>query len=91
MLIIRDLLEGTKRFGDLQHSVVSFKTGARINSKTLTERLKVLEEVKLVVRKAFAHEKPPRVEYALTATGQELSKLIDTLRDFGKKYLQETY
>lgn len=89
ILIVRDLLDGAKRFGDLQHSVISFETGAPINSKTLTDRLKLLEEVALVERKAFEHKKPPRVEYSLTAKGLELTGIIDELREFGEKHLQD--
>lgn len=89
ILIVRDLLDGAKRFGDLQHSVVSYETGAPINSKTLTDRLKLLEEVELVERKAFEHEKPPRVEYKLTKKGYELTGIIQKLREFGEKHLQD--
>lgn len=87
MLILRDLLPGARRFGDLQHSVVSYHTGARINSKTLTDRLKLLEEQEIITRTAFEHEKPPRVEYALTPKGRDLSSIIDQLRVFGEKYM----
>lgn len=89
ILIMRDLMKGPQRFGDLQHSVISYETGTPINSKTLTDRLKMLEEVDLVKRRAFDHEKPPRVEYSVTPKGHELTKILQSLKDFGEKHLQD--
>ena len=90
MLIIRDLLTGSKRFGDLQQSVISFDKGTAINSKTLTDRLKMLEESGFIIRHAFEHEKPPRVEYTLTEKGTNLSDIFEKIREFGEKYLLPT-
>lgn len=89
LLIIRDLMDGPRRFGDLQHSVTSFDTSTPINSKTLTDRLKQLEEEALIHRKAYEHEKPPRVEYSLTQKGMELSEIIQKLREFGERYMMQ--
>jgi len=77
MLIIRDLLTGTRRFGELRASL------AGISPKTLTDRLRALEEAGLVER-TFHPEIPPRVEYRLTAHGQQLQPLIAALAAFGR-------
>ena len=87
ILIIRDLLSGQKRFGELNNSLVSFHTSMSINSRTLTNKLKSLENMGIIKRIAFSHEKPPRVEYALTSQGKALSKVINTIGEYGKKYL----
>ena len=78
LLIVRDLLQGKRRFCELERSL----TG--ISTKTLSERLKMLEHESLVTRHTFA-EIPPRVEYALTRHGQTLTKIVDDLRDWGSK------
>jgi len=65
VLIVRDLLTGTKRFGELRKSL----TG--ISQKVLTQHLRIMEENGLVNRKVFA-EVPPRVEYSLTELGRSL-------------------
>lgn len=78
ILIIRDLLTGTKRFGELKKSV-------GCSQKVLTSNLKELEESKLLSRKVFA-EVPPRVEYTLTKTGLSLQPVLGEMAAWGEKY-----
>ena len=79
ILIIRDLLTGTKRFGELKKSV----TG--ITQKVLTSHLRNMEASGLVKRKVYA-EVPPKVEYSLTEVGFSLKKIIDEMYEWGKDY-----
>lgn len=79
VLIIRDLLTGTKRFGELKKSV----TG--ITQKVLTSHLRNMEDAGLINRKVYA-EVPPRVEYSLTELGLSLKKIIYEMYDWGKQY-----
>lgn len=72
MLIVRDLLERTMRFGELQRSV------GHISQKVLTQHLRALEESGLVHREVYA-EVPPRVEYSLTELGRTLKPIHDTM------------
>jgi len=83
LLIIMNLLQGPRRFNALRTSL------GNISSKTLSQRLKVLEELGFVQRNAFL-EIPPRVEYRLTAQGQELGDVIAVIEQFGKKHLSES-
>jgi DNA-binding HxlR family transcriptional regulator len=76
MLVIRDLLAGVRRFGELQESL------AGISPKTLTDRLRALEDHGLVTRTVYA-EIPPRVEYALTPAGEKLRPVLDALAVWG--------
>lgn len=78
LLIIRDLIPGPKRFKDFVSSL------SPISSRTIANKLKLLEEHKLITRSEFK-EKPPRVEYTLTNDGKKLTKLIDEMRSCGKK------
>ncbi len=78
ILILRDLLGGTRRFSDLLQSLNG------ISPKTLSERLKDLEEDGLITRKAYP-EIPPRVEYSLTEKGRSLNKILEAMIDWGKK------
>lgn len=78
LLILRDLFSGTKRFGELRASL----TG--ISPKTLTERLRALEQDGIVVRKIYP-EVPPRVEYSLTTSGQTLKPVIEGMREWGER------
>jgi DNA-binding HxlR family transcriptional regulator len=78
-LIIRDLLTGTKRFGELRKSITS------ISQKVLTDHLRFMEEYGLVNRKIYA-EVPPRVEYYLTELGKSLKPLIDVMYKWGEEY-----
>lgn len=79
LLIIRDLLGGTKRFGELRKSL----TG--ISQRVLTENLRALEIDGLLDRQVFA-EVPPRVEYSLNQTGLSLLPIITAMADWGTKY-----
>ena len=79
VLIIRDLLTGTKRFGELQRSV------GQVSQKVLTSNLREMEADALVERKVYA-EVPPRVEYSLTALGQSLKPILDSLWAWGENY-----
>lgn len=82
ILIIRDLLTGTKRFGELKKSV----TG--ISQKVLTNNLREMENDKLIKRKVYP-EVPPRVEYSLTETGLSLKPVLDSMVEWGTKYKKE--
>jgi len=79
LLIVRDLLTGTKRFGELRKSL----TG--ISQKVLTQHLRIMEENGLVNRKVFA-EVPPRVEYSLTDLGRSLKLIHDAMWQWGEEY-----
>lgn len=83
VLILRDLIEGTKRFGELKKSIGS------ISQKMLTQQLREMEEDGLVVRKAYA-EIPPRVEYSLTEDGLSLKPILDSMWDWGIEYKSKT-
>jgi DNA-binding HxlR family transcriptional regulator len=78
-LVLRDLLHGTKRFGELRSNL----TG--ISPKTLTDRLRYLEEQGVVTRTVYP-EIPPRVEYDLTEKGQGLGKIILEMSKWGEKF-----
>ena len=82
VLIIRDLLDGTKRFGELKRSIGS------ISQKVLTANLRSMEESGLLTRKVFP-EVPPRVEYTLTQTGYSLKPILDAMLKWGAEYLQK--
>ena len=79
VLIIRDLLTGTKRFGELKKSLGS------ISQKVLTANLRAMEESGLLTRKVYA-EVPPRVEYTLTETGQSLKPILDSMYKWGEEH-----
>src|SRR3989442_14625938 len=80
LLIIRDLASGVKRFNQLERSLHG------ISPKTLSERLRSLEEEGIIFRRTFA-EVPPRVEYSLSEKGQDLVDVIDSMRTYGKQWL----
>ncbi len=80
LLIIRDLVSGIKRFNQLERSLQG------ISPKTLSERLRSLEEDGIIIRRTFA-EVPPRVEYSLTEKGEALAAVIESMRTFGKRWL----
>ncbi|HVB24700.1 MAG TPA: helix-turn-helix domain-containing protein [Ktedonobacteraceae bacterium] len=80
LLIIRDLASGVKRFNQLERSLHG------ISPKTLSERLRSLEEDGIVLRQTFA-EVPPRVEYTLTEKGNDLVQVIESMRTYGKQWL----
>lgn len=79
VLILRDLLSGTKRFGELKRSIGS------VSQKVLTAQLRDMEENGLVNRKVYA-EVPPRVEYSLTQLGQSLRPILDAMQTWGEEY-----
>lgn len=76
---MRDLLGGTKRFTELRRSL------AGISPKTLTDRLRGLEEHGVVVRRIYA-EVPPRVEYSLTTAGRTLEPVLVALSRWGRAH-----
>lgn len=82
VLIIRDLLDGTKRFGELKKSV------GNISQKVLTANLRSMEEDGLLTRKVFP-EVPPRVEYTLTETGYSLKSILDSMVAWGTEYKEK--
>lgn len=77
MLVLRDLLSGTKRFGELRRSLPG------ISPKTLTDRLVQLTDAGLVRRTMYA-EIPPRVEYELTELGRTAAPVLDALAAWGR-------
>lgn len=79
VLIIRDLLTGTKRFNELMRSV----TG--ITQKVLTSHLRAMEADGLVTRTVYP-EVPPKVEYNLTETGFSLKPILDSMLNWGSEY-----
>lgn len=79
VIIIRDLMEGTKRFGELK------KTVGKITQKVLTAQLREMEAMGLVTRKVYA-EVPPKVEYTLTETGYSLKPILDAMKVWGVDY-----
>src|SRR5215469_12881303 len=80
LLIIRDLTTGTKRFSELERSLIG------ISPKTLSERLSALEREGILHRQTYA-EVPPKVEYSLTEKGQALADVIDAMRTYGNTWL----
>lgn len=82
VLILRDLIDGTKRFNELKKSISS------ISQKMLTQQLRAMEEDGLVDRKVYA-EVPPRVEYSLTETGISLKPILDSLYHWGEQYQEK--
>jgi DNA-binding HxlR family transcriptional regulator len=80
LLIIRDLAEGRSRFCELERSL------AGISPRTLSLRLRALEEEGIVARQTYP-EVPPRVEYALTEKGRALVPIVETMRVYGREWL----
>ena len=79
VLILRDLMPGTKRFGELKKSIDT------VSQKVLTAQLRDMEANGLVHREVYA-EVPPRVEYSLTELGQSLKPILDTMWNWGEDY-----
>lgn len=79
VLILRDLMPGTKRFGELKRSIGS------VSQKVLTSQLRDMEKNGLVNRKVYA-EVPPRVEYSLTDLGRSLKPILDAMWNWGERY-----
>jgi DNA-binding HxlR family transcriptional regulator len=80
LLVIRDLADGRSRFCELERSLQG------ISPRTLSLRLRALEEEGIVERQTFP-EVPPRVEYALTTKGRALVPLIEDMRKYGREWL----
>lgn len=81
LLIIRDLLTGTKRFGELQHSLEG------ISPRTLALRLKEFHSEGIITKKVYP-EVPPKVEYTLTEKGKALAAILDQMMEWSKAYLK---
>lgn len=79
VLILRDLLTGTKRFGELRKSI------GTVSQKVLTSQLRQMKESGLLTRKVYA-EVPPRVEYTLTELGYSLKPIMDAMWTWGENY-----
>ena len=79
VLILRDLMPGTKRFGELRKSI------GTVTQKVLTSQLRQMEESGLVIRTVYP-EVPPRVEYTLTDLGRSLNPVLDAMRNWGEDY-----
>jgi DNA-binding HxlR family transcriptional regulator len=79
VLILRDLIGGTKRFGELKKSI------GNVSQKVLTQQLRMMEEDGLLNREIFA-EVPPRVEYSLTDLGMSLKPILDAMSHWGADY-----
>lgn len=79
VLILRDLMPGTKRFGELKKSV------GNVSQKVLTSQLRDMEANGLVTRQVYA-EVPPRVEYSLTDLGRSLKPILDAMWTWGEGY-----
>jgi len=82
VLIIRDLLTGTKRFGELKKSI------GKVSQKVLTTQLRDMEEDGLISRKIYA-EVPPRVEYSLTELGKSLQPILNAMLQWGTEYKEK--
>ena len=81
MLILRDLIPGTKRFGELKRSIGS------VSQKVLTAQLRQMEDSGLLTRTVYP-EVPPRVEYTLTDLGRSLKPILDAMWTWGENYKQ---
>ena len=84
VLILRDLMPGTKRFGELKKSV------GNVSQKVLTAQLRTMEESGLVNRKVYA-EVPPRVEYSLTEKGKSLFPILELMCQWGEENIDERF
>ena len=79
VLFLRDLMPGTKRFGELKKSI------GTVTQKVLTAQLRQMEASGLLIRTVYA-EVPPRVEYTLTDLGRSLRPVLDAMEAWGKAY-----
>lgn len=84
VLILRDLMPGTRRFGELKKSI------GHVTQKVLTSKLRQMEEDGLLTRTVYA-EVPPRVEYALTDLGFSLKPVLDAMGQWGEEYKRKYY
>ena len=82
VLILRDLMPGTKRFGELKKSI------GNVSQKVLTAQLRAMEASGLVHREVYA-EVPPRVEYSLTELGKSLKPILDSMWVWGESYKKQ--
>ena len=82
VLILRDLMSGTKRFGELKKSI------GHVTQKVLTAQLRQMEESGLLTRKVYA-EVTPRVEYTLTELGYSLKPILDAMWAWGEDYREK--
>jgi DNA-binding HxlR family transcriptional regulator len=82
LMIVYHLMHGTRRFGELLDAM------SNVSPKTLSQRLKMLEQRGFVARQAFA-EIPPRVEYHLTDKGRALLDVLQAIWEFGHRYLSD--
>lgn len=82
VLILRDLMPGTKRFGELKKSI------GNVSQKGLTAQLRAMEENGFVHRQVYA-EVPPRVEYSLTDLGRSLKPILDSMWAWGEGYQKQ--
>lgn len=82
VLILRDLMNGTMRFGELKKSI------GNVSQKVLTAQLRQMETSGLVNRKVYA-EVPPRVEYTLTEIGYSLKPILDAMSEWGEAYKEK--
>ena len=82
VLILRDLLTGTKRFGELRKSI------GTVSQKVLTSQLRQMKESGLLTRKVYA-EVPPRVEYTLTELGYSLKPIMNAMWAWGENYKKQ--
>jgi len=81
-LILRELLQGTRRFGELKRGL------GKITQKMLTQQLRELEKEGILNRKVYA-QVPPKVEYSLTPLGESLDVVLEAMHHWGLKHLQE--
>ena len=81
MLILRDLIPGTKRFGEMKKSI------GNVSQKVLTAQLRQMEDSGLLTRTVYP-EVPPRVEYTLTDLGRSLKPILDAMWTWGENYKQ---
>lgn len=79
VLILRDLIGGTRRFGELKKSI------GNVSQKVLTQQLRDMEAKGLITRHVYA-EVPPRVDYTLTETGYSLKPVLDAMWNWGDEY-----
>ncbi len=82
VIILRDLMDGTRRFGELKKSI------GDVSQKVLTAQLRDMEAKGLINRKVYA-EVPPKVEYTLTKTGYSLKPILDAMTEWGLEYKQK--
>ena len=82
VLILRDLMPGAKRFGELRKSI------GTVSQKVLTAQLRDMEASGLISRKVYP-QVPPRVEYSLTDLGKSLKPILEAMQDWGRYYQQQ--